>query len=93
LLVDTNILTLYQNLQPEIKNSERGWISQQSRLQAYLEQGLDDDSLAQRYRLIVASKGKRQLHPAVATPQLYERYQTYAKKGAEIVAAIDRAYP
>lgn len=88
-----NILTLYQSLHPEIKNSEHGWITQQNQLLTYLEQGLDDDSLAQRYKLIVAPKGKRLLRQAVTVPQLYERYQAYAKKGAEIIAAIDRAYP
>ena len=88
------ILNLYESSYARIRISEGGWIKSQNNFRDYLENGLDgDDSLAARYKLIVAPKGKRLLRQRAAAEQLYERYQQYAALGKEIILQIDQAYP
>lgn len=89
-----DILTLYEMLHPEIGNSERGSKAKQEVLFKYLETELDSgDDTPQRYKLIVAPKGKRILKRMPAEAQLYERYANYAARAQRIVAAIDKLYP
>jgi hypothetical protein len=88
------ILSLYERAADEIKWSEGGWRRRQELYLAYLENGIDsDDSLARRYQLVAAPKGKRLLRQQAATAQLYERYASYATLGREIIQEIEKAYP
>lgn len=89
-----SVLDLYQNLHPQIQNSEHGWLTNQQALGVYLDQELDlPDETAARYGLVVAPKAKRLLKRVAAQPQLYDRYQRYADTAAQIIKVIDKAYP
>jgi hypothetical protein len=89
-----DILTLYEILQPQIGNSEHASKAKQELLTNYLDTEVDSgDDTAQRYKLIVAPKGKRILKRMPAEPQLYERYADYAALAKRIVGAIDKLYP
>lgn len=88
------ILTLYESAYREVASSEGGWSLEQEKFRAYREDSLPgEDGLAERYRLIVAPKGKRLLRQMVAQPQLYERYARYAALGGAIIKQIDASYP
>lgn len=88
------ILNLYENAAQEIHASERGWNQAQGNFLAYLDNGLTgDDDRAERYRLIVAPRGKRLLRQQLTVPQLYRRHDAYAALGAEIIREIEREYP
>jgi hypothetical protein len=89
-----DILVLYQDYAAEIAISENGWARGHDKLRNYLDERTEnDDSTAQRYAAIVAPKGKRLLERAIASPQVYERYDSYAARARKIVKAIDQAYP
>lgn len=88
------ILELYERHTAGIKSSEAGWRNNQDLYRAYIENGLTgEDSLAERYRLITAPKGKRLLRKRMTYPQLYDRYKDYAALGAEIIKEIEHEYP
>lgn len=88
------ILNLYENAGAQIKMSEHGWGGNQDRFRTYMEDGMaGDGDLMERYRLVVAQKGKRLLRRQITFPQLYERYDAYAALGAEIIQEIEREYP
>jgi hypothetical protein len=89
-----DILVLYQSYAGEIENSEGGWRRRHNKLLDYFEERADiGDSAAQRYAAVVAPKGKRMLQTVPATPQMYERYDSYAALARKIMKTIDKAYP
>jgi hypothetical protein len=89
-----DILVLYQGYAAEIENSEGGWRRRHNKMRDYFEERADiGDSPAERYAAVVAPKGKRMLQAAPAAPQMYERYDSYAKLAARIVKTIDKTYP
>lgn len=88
------ILRLYESTTVGIKSNERGWANNQEKFRAYMENDMaGDDTLAERYRLVVAPKGKRLLRNQITYPQLYQRYNDYAALGAEIIKEIEHEYP
>ncbi|HEY1042265.1 MAG TPA: hypothetical protein VGE60_00235 [Telluria sp.] len=88
------IVSLYQFDIPKAELSFGGWKYHNSRLTAYLEENIDDaDTREGRLRALTAPKGKRLLKRMQTYPQLYERYDTVASKGKDIIQAIDKAYP
>jgi hypothetical protein len=89
----TEILDLYQNQLQLIKISEGGWSGRQHTLHAYINDNLDGDSQAERWRLLASPKGKRLVTRMKTGEQLYERYQRYIDESKSIIKRIDAAYP
>jgi len=88
------IVSLYQYDIPKVEMAFGGWRYHHSLLTRYLEANIDDgDTREGRFRALTAQKGKRLLKRMQTYPQLYERYEIVARKGAEIIKAIDKAYP
>jgi hypothetical protein len=88
-----DILALYQEDFPAIQASQGGWSTRQQKLRGYLDDVLDGDSTAQRYKAMTASRGKRLLKGMMTSPQLYERFDAYVERARRIIKAIDMAYP
>jgi hypothetical protein len=89
-----NIVGLYQFVLPMFRTSEGGWRNKHDKLRDYLELDFDLATGAdRRYPHLTAPMGKRLLQRASASPQLYERMDTYASEAKSIIAAIDAAYP
>lgn len=91
----TDILSLYQDMRPQIGFSEGGWKRRHEVLRAYLEQQELDfgDDPGQLYKSVTAPKARRILQRVAASPQLYDRYAQYQKVARRVIAAIDKAYP
>ena len=88
------ILNLYQNILPSVRASEGGWSKRHDALRDYLDMDFDLVTGAdRRYARITAPMGKRLLQRAQTYKQMYERFDQYAKAAADIIAAIDAAYP
>lgn len=87
-----DILTLYQNVLPQLQTSENGWRARQNKFRDYRDDVLVADDAADRLRLLTSPKGKRLVKQMVTTPQHYERYRNYAQLGTTIIKLID-AYP
>jgi hypothetical protein len=87
------LLSLYQIHLPQIQTSEGGWTTRQRKLREYREDQLEGDDERSLFRVTTTPKGKRLLRQMTATPQLYERYQTYLDRSREIIKMIDTAYP
>jgi hypothetical protein len=89
-----NVVGLYQQTLPDIRNSEGGWEHDQTNLQSYLESSLDSPTGEDlRFKLFTAPKGKRLCKAMLTKAQLYERYQNYIARANRIIKAIDQAYP
>jgi hypothetical protein len=89
----TEILDLYQNQLQLIKMSEGGWSGRQHTLLAYVNDTLDNDGQAERWRLITSPRAKRLVSRMKTGDQLYERYQRYIDESKSIVKRIESAYP
>jgi hypothetical protein len=87
------LLNLYQSLLPQIRTSEGGWAERQHILRAFRDDRLDSDEAREHYRLITSPKAKMILAKMQASPQIYERYQTYIEQSRQLLKAIDAAYP
>jgi hypothetical protein len=88
------IVSLYQFDIPKVSLSFGGWSRHHSSLTDYLEEKIDDaDTRESRFRALTSPKGKRLLKRMQTYPQLYQRYDIIARKGAGIIKAIDKAYP
>lgn len=87
------ILELYQMSLPQIRSSEGGWASRQEKLRAFQDSMLEDDSLAEHFRLFTSPKGKRLVKTMIAHESMFKRYDGYAKQAAAIVQAIEKTYP
>jgi hypothetical protein len=89
------MLELFENDTKHIRYSEGAWSHNQDAYQAYMEKALEDgdESTARHYRLLTSLPVKRLLIRQVAQAQLYERYDTYAKRAKEIIEDIEHEYP
>jgi len=88
------IVSLYQQSLPQIRNSENGWKHSQTNLENYLEISLDSPTGEDlRFKLLTAPKGKRLCKAMITNHQLFERYQSYVERATRIIKAIDLAYP
>jgi len=88
-----HIFELYQIALPMIRSSEGGWSSRQDKLRAYQDQVLEGGTPAEHFKLFTSPKGKRLVQAMIAHPTLFNRYDGYTKQAAEIVKAIEKAYP
>jgi hypothetical protein len=89
----TEILDLYQNQLQLIKLSEGGWSGRQNTLRTYVNDRLEGDDQAERWRLLTTPKAKRLLNRMKTGDQLYERYQRYIDESKSIIKRIESAYP
>jgi hypothetical protein len=88
-----SILALYQTTLPQIQTSEGGWSTRQRKLRDYRDDKLEADDDLAHFRFITSPKGKRLVGQMQASPQLYERYQSYIDQSRQIIKAIDALYP
>lgn len=88
-----NILKFYQETLSEVNSSESGWLSNQKKLQTYLDENLvDPESTADNFRVLTTPKGKKLAKNLVPWNQIYERYNNLIKSGEVIIKQIDEEY-
>jgi len=88
-----NILTVYQQLVPEIHLNETEARAAQRDLAAYVQGGIVDGTGRERFHLLAAPRG-RFLSSSMQTPkELYERYRQVIDLDQRIITDIDAAYP
>jgi hypothetical protein len=89
------MLELYESDIKHIQYSETAWSHNQRVYHDYLEKAQEDgdESMARHYRLLTSLPVKRLLKHQVSQAQLYQRYETYAKRAREIIQDIEREYP
>jgi hypothetical protein len=85
----TQILDLYQNQLQLIKLSEGSWANRQHNLRDYIDEKLEGDDRAGRWRVITSPKGKRLVARMKTGDQLYERYDRYIGESNSIIKQID----
>jgi len=91
----SKMLELYEGDTKHIHYSETAWGHNQLVYQDYMEKAQEDgdESMARHYRLLTSLPVKRLLKHQVAQAQLYQRYDTYAKRAREIIEEIEHEYP
>jgi hypothetical protein len=88
------IVELYQDQLPLLRVSELGWGARHDKLRDYLSLDYDLDTGAdRRFERITSPMGRRLLERAIVSPQMYQRFDRYAKLANEIIAEIDKTYP
>lgn len=88
-----NILKFYQETLSEVNSSESGWLSNQKKLQTYLDENLiDPESTTDNFRVLTTPKGKKLSKNLIPWNQIYERYNNLIKSGEVIIKQIDEEY-
>ena len=88
------IVGFYHDTTAKVGYSQGGWLSNQTKLRAYLDATLDaPDGADIRFKLITAPRGKRLCATMIAHQQLYERLHDASALAAQLITDIDRAYP
>lgn len=88
-----NILKFYQQTLSELNSSESGWISNQNKLESYLEENLTDpENIDDNWRVLTSPKGKQLAKNLIPWKQIYDRYNNLIKSGEIIIKQIDEEY-
>lgn len=88
-----NILKFYQQTLSEVGSSESGWMSNQKKLQNYLEENLNNpESIAENWNVLTTPKGKQLTKNVIPWNQIYDRYNNVIKSGETIIKQIDEEY-
>ncbi len=88
-----NILKFYQQTLSEVNSSESGWMSNQNKLERYLEDNLTNpESIEDNWRVLSTPKGKELSKNLIPWNQIYERYNNLIKSGETIIKQIDEEY-
>ncbi|UUF12742.1 MULTISPECIES: hypothetical protein [Flavobacterium] len=88
-----NILKFYQETLSEVNSSESGWLSNQKKLQTYLDENLiDPESTTDNFRVLTTPKGKKLAKNLIPWNQIYERYNNLIKSREIIIKQIDEEY-
>ncbi|PIF34058.1 PX domain-containing protein [Flavobacterium sp. 9] len=88
-----NILKFYQQTLSEVNSSESGWMSNQNKLERYLEDNLTNpESIEDNWRVLSTPKGKELSRNLIPWNQIYERYNNLIKSGETIIKQIDEEY-
>lgn len=88
-----NILRFYQETLSEVNASESGWLSNQKKLQSYLDENLNNpESIEDNWRILTTPKGKKLAKNLIPWNQIYERYNNLIKSGEVIIKQIDEEY-
>jgi hypothetical protein len=86
------VLGLYQQSLPMIHLAETAARDGQTRLRTYLENGIEKGDGAERYRLVLAPRGKHLCLNMITSPELYTRYAQAIEVDKHIIARIDALY-
>ncbi|WP_316634484.1 DUF6090 family protein [uncultured Flavobacterium sp.] len=88
-----NILKYYQQTLSEVNSSESGWMSQQKKLQLFLDENLNNpESIEDNWSLLTTPKGKKLTKNLIPWDQIYKRYDNLIKAGEVIIKQIDEEY-
>lgn len=88
-----NILKFYQETISEVSSSESGWMSNQKKLQNYLEENVTNpESISDNWNVLTTPKGKQLSKNVIPWNQIYERYNNLVKSGETIIKQINEEY-
>lgn len=88
-----NILKYYQQTLSEVEASESGWMSNQKKLQTYLDENLNNpESIEDNWNVLTTPKGRKLTKNLIPWNQIYKRYNNLIKSGETIIKQIDKQY-
>ncbi|MDR0793216.1 MAG: hypothetical protein LBE82_07890 [Chitinophagaceae bacterium] len=88
------ILNYYQEIIPNCKRSENGWISENGRLNTFLFDNIKDfDNDMDYWKVLASSKARHLSKTLIPWPQLLERYQAVYDEATAIIVKINKLYP
>jgi len=90
----TEILYLFQEVIPQIKSSESGWVATHDKFRDYVIDNVKDadDDMA-KWEVLTTPKGKYICKLLIPSPQLFDRYNNFIDVAKSIIDQIDKKYP